>query len=280
CHCYQHYERMRTQDRNASRFGEGPAAQRVITKASSGYAHTDWDLVDAVSSGTVRLAELPPHHLPREMRGMNQAQKQAYINRKRSERMAIRQEIRQMSQQKRRQSPQAQTRPARSPQAQSQGQQPHHGEGRTLDQAVIKATRKQELKKQKTARPTVRPAAKRPTSARPAVRPASSPSRPARSVSSGAAVRPTRSASSGAAVRPTQSGQRPTRPEIRTAVPVQKAESTKKPATTSEVQVKKRQPTKDEQAEKVEPTSGSVRVTSTRTSRTRPTRPTAPVRRR
>lgn len=232
---YQRYERMCVQDRNAYRYGQGPAAQRVITKSSSGYAHTDWDLVDAISSGTVRLAELPPHHLPREMRGMSMAQKQTYINRKRSERMALRKEIRDMRQQKKRHA-----RPARPAGHQGHSSQSaSKPEPRTLDQAVIKATRKQEMKKrtpapsriEKGRTPAVRPAR---SSTNPVVRPAEhtrpipkatrqvteSTQRPRRATKP--VAKPTPAAPT-AVQRPTR-GAKPARPAVKSAArPAQEA---------------------------------------------------------
>ena len=58
------------QDRNARSMGAAVAATRAQTKGSALYA-SQWDLVDAVTSGRIRLDEVDPEKLPRDLRSLS-----------------------------------------------------------------------------------------------------------------------------------------------------------------------------------------------------------------
>lgn len=68
-------------------------AERVQSKASAFYNSSDWDLVDAVKSGTAELKSLAPKSLPAEMQKMNEQEKKEYIKSKAEERSKIKKEI-------------------------------------------------------------------------------------------------------------------------------------------------------------------------------------------
>jgi hypothetical protein len=78
----------RTEELNKSSFYE-----RAKVKSSASYSNSTWDLVDATSSGAMPLASVKESELPEEMRGMSEAQKKAYIDRKLAERKEIQSEI-------------------------------------------------------------------------------------------------------------------------------------------------------------------------------------------
>lgn len=86
--------RQLTQDQRAQRLGGEIHKQRVLTKASNSYRNENWDLVDAVSVGTVQLKDVPYHELPQEMRRMSLAEKERYINDKLNERRQVKSAIR------------------------------------------------------------------------------------------------------------------------------------------------------------------------------------------
>jgi hypothetical protein len=86
--------RQSGQDANSSRLSsQGSAVNRSLFKASSYYANSSWDLVDACKDGKVKLAELKKEELPPEMQKMTEADRQAYIEKKSQERGRIQQEI-------------------------------------------------------------------------------------------------------------------------------------------------------------------------------------------
>ncbi len=77
---------------NANRLA-GSSVERALTKASSNYRNSTWDLVDAYREKTVTLEELDDSRLPAELRGRSVAEKREYIAAKTSERARIQGEI-------------------------------------------------------------------------------------------------------------------------------------------------------------------------------------------
>lgn len=82
-------ENQVAQDDNASGSGYGSAVQRAVTKASGSYRNPSWDLVDALDSNTVTLAEVERADLPEEARGLSGAALDAWVDGKRKERESI-----------------------------------------------------------------------------------------------------------------------------------------------------------------------------------------------
>jgi hypothetical protein len=72
-------ERQRAQDANAENVQQGAAVQRMVSKASSAYVNSAWDLVDAVGHGGVDLARLPDADLPAGLRGLSVEERRAKV---------------------------------------------------------------------------------------------------------------------------------------------------------------------------------------------------------
>ncbi|MDX2287114.1 MAG: hypothetical protein NW241_23310 [Bacteroidia bacterium] len=200
-------QRQLEQDRNASQYGQTVLAQRAIVKASGSYQNENWDLVDAVAAGRVRIAEVPAAQLPAEMRSMSVPQREAYVARKASERAQICQEIQQA----------AQAQPMPKPAAGGMVQQPASGQpakpgtvqpapapqAKTLDAAILQSTKIQQMKQMQQGAP-------RPAPEAPALKPAPGQSRP--QLEESPAVKP---APAAPAVRPVPS--QPVRPGMKPA---------------------------------------------------------------
>jgi hypothetical protein len=86
--------RQATQDRNAGGMGNGSAVERAVTKSSTNYVNSGWDLVDAVKSNKVKLEDLKAEDLPENMRSMSLNEKKAYIDARAKEREEIQSLIR------------------------------------------------------------------------------------------------------------------------------------------------------------------------------------------
>ncbi|MEZ4825371.1 MAG: hypothetical protein R3C61_03615 [Bacteroidia bacterium] len=151
---HKFHERQLEQDRNANRYGQGIQSQRTLAKASQSYRNEDWDLIDAVDMGIVRIESINPHDLPAEMRNMTLAQKKDYIARKKADRVKIQSEIRQLGNKSQKES--VESRPAVKPSA-SQGNTiatPRTEETQTFDKAVIQSVKKRQL--ETTGTPVIR----------------------------------------------------------------------------------------------------------------------------
>jgi hypothetical protein len=83
-------ERQKQQDANALALAPaGAVVQRAVTKSSSNYRNEQWDLVDALKEKASVLSEVKETDLPAEMKAMNEAERQAYIEQKSKERAEI-----------------------------------------------------------------------------------------------------------------------------------------------------------------------------------------------
>ncbi|MEM7659250.1 MAG: hypothetical protein AAF399_24225 [Bacteroidota bacterium] len=126
-------QRQLHQDQMAAQYGGAYVEARTRTKASAAYQNPHWDLIDGVNSGQIRLAEIPDHQLPTELRGRSMAQKERIVAQKRADRVRIQQEIAQLQQQDRKAGvPEVRDQPSKRPQR--------------LDEAVVQATRKPTVK--------------------------------------------------------------------------------------------------------------------------------------
>jgi len=73
--------RQSEQDENASANApSGAPVERAITKSSSAYDNSGWDLVDALKEKKVALDSVPEEALPETLRGKTLAEKQAQID--------------------------------------------------------------------------------------------------------------------------------------------------------------------------------------------------------
>jgi hypothetical protein len=68
------------QDRNAAAMSPAASASRTVAKASELY-RAEWDLVDALESGTV-LADVPVEQLPAELQALSPAEREEFVREK------------------------------------------------------------------------------------------------------------------------------------------------------------------------------------------------------
>lgn len=82
------------QDANAMELDREVAVKRAVSKSSSYYANSSWDLVDASEADDFDPAALKQEQLPSELKGKSPKAIKEYIEHKKRERLAIQQEIR------------------------------------------------------------------------------------------------------------------------------------------------------------------------------------------
>ena len=86
--------RQSRQDTNAASVAQGASVQRAVSKSKKVYNNQSWDLVDAMESeGGMDLDNMAPAALPSEMKGMDSAEKKAYVAKKAKERKDIQKKI-------------------------------------------------------------------------------------------------------------------------------------------------------------------------------------------
>lgn len=122
-------QEMADQDAAANKSG-GADVQRAVTKASGNYSNANWDLVDALREKKINPAELDAEELPEEMRSLAPKERKAFIEKIGTKRASIQAEIQQLN--KEREDHVAAELKKRADEGK-----------KTLDQAMIKATRKQ-----------------------------------------------------------------------------------------------------------------------------------------
>jgi hypothetical protein len=93
-------ENQKAQDANASASGGYAASARAVSKSSGLYRASDWDLVDALKDGTVKLEELKPAELPEPLRAMPDGERAKWVEEKRKERESIQKKIAELSQER------------------------------------------------------------------------------------------------------------------------------------------------------------------------------------
>lgn len=82
-----------TEDTNAMTMAEGVAVKRAVSKSSSLYKNSKWDLVDAVEEESVVIDDIPDKELPAELRGKSKEELKSFISAKQKERKQIQKEI-------------------------------------------------------------------------------------------------------------------------------------------------------------------------------------------
>ncbi len=88
-------------DRSANSLAPSAAAERSAAKAGACYRNGDWDLVDACKDDKqMDLSKLKDEELPEEMRTLDAAGRQAYVEQKAQERSQLQEEIRKLSQER------------------------------------------------------------------------------------------------------------------------------------------------------------------------------------
>jgi len=71
--------RQVAQDANAAAMGAATSVQRSVAKAQEAYMNEDWDLADAVQSGSIDVARLRDDELPAPMQKMSVAEREKYV---------------------------------------------------------------------------------------------------------------------------------------------------------------------------------------------------------
>lgn len=89
-----------TQDFNANSINEEIAVDRAISKSSSFYKNSSWDLVDGIANDSVKLDELSKDELPKELKGKSKEQILVYVKKQQEERKKIQREIRDLDTQR------------------------------------------------------------------------------------------------------------------------------------------------------------------------------------
>jgi len=137
-------ERQTTQDGNAMQASAQAVVQRAVTKSSSNYSNTTWDLVDAVWAKQVDLEKVKPEDLPGNMQTMNAEERKAYVQEQARQRKEIQAKIQHLNEQRRIYV--------------AEELKKRQGEGQTLGSAVKEAIREQARKKHYTFQPPKSPA--------------------------------------------------------------------------------------------------------------------------
>jgi hypothetical protein len=91
-------QRQAAQDVNAAKDTMSDAAvQRGVSKASTAYSNSSWDLVDAYKDGKIDLDKVEENSLPDDMKKMNADERRKYIKDQSSKRAEIQQKINQLN---------------------------------------------------------------------------------------------------------------------------------------------------------------------------------------
>ncbi|MCI4670411.1 MAG: VWA domain-containing protein [Bacteroidia bacterium] len=144
----QCFQRQRNLDRRAGNYGRGYASQRFITKSTGAYLNPEWDLVDAVVTGSIKLQDIPNNDLPPEMRRMSLSEKRNFINSKLNKRKKVQAQMRSLG---KKQLTRTQSHAANKGRTNGSMSQSSSTRPQSLDQAIIKSTRhQQEVKGQRS----------------------------------------------------------------------------------------------------------------------------------
>ncbi|QHI38200.1 hypothetical protein IMCC3317_35870 [Kordia antarctica] len=85
-----------TQDFNANSINEEIAVDRAVSKSSSFYTNSSWDLVDGIANDSVKVEELKKDELPTELKGKSKEEILAYVATQQKERKEIQAKIREL----------------------------------------------------------------------------------------------------------------------------------------------------------------------------------------
>ena len=86
-----------SEDANSEKYGKQNKVSRVMSKNSSMYKNTKWDLVDANKEQNFDISTIKKEQLPKEMQIMTVTQRKAYVDKKSSERIQIGKQIKELS---------------------------------------------------------------------------------------------------------------------------------------------------------------------------------------
>ncbi len=88
--------RQESMDKAAAGAAPSVAANRAASKATSNYSNGSWDLVDAKKEGTA-VNKIAKSQLPAEMQSMNEKEREAYLDKKRTDREKIQKRIQELN---------------------------------------------------------------------------------------------------------------------------------------------------------------------------------------
>ena len=88
------------QDNNAASISSANKVERAVSKSSSAYKNSSWDLVDLVTENADALQTIKQADLPAALQGKSTTELKVYIEQKKVERTAIQQEIETLSKQR------------------------------------------------------------------------------------------------------------------------------------------------------------------------------------
>ena len=91
------------QDANSATLAaQGTVVQRALTKSSANYYNGNWDLVDGLKNGAVKLGELKREELPEAIKDLPVKEQQAFIDNKAKERTELQDKIQRLNEERNR----------------------------------------------------------------------------------------------------------------------------------------------------------------------------------
>jgi hypothetical protein len=97
-------ERQESMDRSARALpaaaGAAASVERAAAKNTAQYTNSQWDLVDAVKEGKVKLADAKDADLPEELRSKTLAEREAFVQEKLARRTEINQRVQELQRQR------------------------------------------------------------------------------------------------------------------------------------------------------------------------------------
>lgn len=126
----QKARRQLEQDRMSQAASPALLSKRAISKSSSFYGNSSWDLVDATTEGKVELEKLEDKALPEDMRKLDDAGRRQYVEEKAAERKQLKKQIQALSRDRDEYVAKEKRKAAKSA-------------ANTMDDAVVEAVRKQ-----------------------------------------------------------------------------------------------------------------------------------------
>ncbi|MBN4052007.1 VWA domain-containing protein [Cytophagaceae bacterium AH-315-L13] len=85
------------EDENSRIYGEVNSVKRIISKGSKVYKNKSWDLVDAADEEKFNINEIEESNLPDKMKGMSSDEKLEYIKKHKTDRLAIKAQIKELN---------------------------------------------------------------------------------------------------------------------------------------------------------------------------------------
>ena len=85
------------QDANAASVNDEIQLKRAVSKSSSLYKNSSWDLVDAIGENELKYEDLKKEKLPNELKGKSASEVKKYIEEKLAKRMEIKKQIQELN---------------------------------------------------------------------------------------------------------------------------------------------------------------------------------------